>query len=67
MRPIQAQGIIVKYIDKRLKRNRPDITVVHKDTQEWTIIDIAVPADKDILLTTWDEKVERNQDLDLEI
>ena len=53
--------------DNRLKRNRSDITVVHKDTQEWTIIDIAVPADQDILLTTWDEKVERYQDLDLEI
>ena len=67
MRPIQARGIIVKYIDKGLKRNRPDITVVHKDTQELTIIDNAVPADQDILLTTWDEKVERYQDLDLEI
>ena len=67
MRPIQARGIIIKYIDKRLKRNRPDITVVHKDTQEWTIIDIAVPADQNILLTTWDEKAERHQDLDLEI
>ena len=44
---------------KRLKRNRPDISVVHKDSQEWTIIDIAVPADQEIQLTTWNEKVER--------
>ena len=29
--------------DKRLKHNRPDITVLHKDTQEWTIIDSPVP------------------------
>ena len=29
------------FTDKRLKHNRPDITVVYKDTQEWTIIDIA--------------------------
>ena len=32
------------FTDKRLKHNRPDITVVYKDTQEWTIIDIAVQA-----------------------
>ena len=25
--------------DKRLKRNRPDITAVHKETQERTLID----------------------------
>ena len=33
------------FTDKRLKHNRPDITVVYKDTREWTIIDIAVQAD----------------------
>ena len=34
-----------------MKHNRSDITVVHKDTQESTIIDIAVPADQNILTT----------------
>ena len=32
------------YTNKILKHNRSDITLVHKDTQKWTLIDIAVPA-----------------------
>ena len=36
--------------------NRPDITPVHKDTQKWTLIDIAVPADQNIIRTE-EEKV----------
>ena len=54
------------FTDRWLNHNRPDITVVHKDTQEWTLIDIAVPADQNIL-TTEDEKVARYQDLALKI
>ena len=46
-----------------MKQSRPDITVVHKDTQEWTVIDIDVPADQNIL-TTQEEKY---QNLALEI
>ena len=46
-----------------MKHNRPDITVVHKDTQEWMIINIATPADQNIL-TTGEEKY---QTLALEI
>lgn len=30
----------------QLNHNRPDISVVHKDTQEWALVDIAVPADQ---------------------
>ena len=37
--------------DKRLKHNRPGITVVRKGTQEWTLSDIAVPTDQNILTT----------------
>ena len=33
------------FTNKSLKPNRPNITVVQKDTQEWTLIDIAVLAD----------------------
>ena len=33
------------YTDKVLKCNRPDATLVHKDTKKWTLIDIAVPSD----------------------
>ena len=33
------------YTDGKLKHNRPDITLVHRNTQEWTLIDIAVPTD----------------------
>ena len=43
------------YTTKRLKRNQPDISIVHKDTQEWTLIDVAVPADQNILIA--EEKV----------
>ena len=54
------------YTDKVLKHNRPDITLVHKDTQDWTLIDIAVPADQNIIRTE-EEKVEKYQDLAFEI
>ena len=50
----------------RERHNQPDITVVHKDTQEWTLIDMAVPADQNIL-TTEEEKVERYQELAPEV
>ena len=39
---------------------------MHKDTQEWTLIDIAVPTDQNNL-TTEEEKVERYQELALEV
>ena len=39
------------YTDKVLKHNRPDITLVHKDAQKWTLIDIAVPADQNTTRT----------------
>ena len=35
---------------------------MHKDTQKWTVIDIAVPADQNIIRTD-EEKVARYQDL----
>ena len=54
------------YTDKKLNHNRPDITLVQKDTQEWTRIDIAVPADQNII-STEEEKVDRYQDLAFEI
>ena len=37
------------YTAKKLNHNRPDITLIRKDTQEWTLIDIAVPADQNIV------------------
>ena len=54
------------YTDKVLKDNRPDITLVHKDTQKWTLIDIAVPADQN-LTRTEEEMVEKYQELAFEI
>ena len=39
---------------------------MHKDTQDWTLIDIAVPADQNIIRTE-EEKVEKYQDLASEI
>ena len=49
-----------------LKHNRPDFTLVHKDTQKWTLIDIAVPADQNITRSE-EEKVEKLQELVFEI
>ena len=52
--------------DKKLNHNRPDITLTRNDTQEWTLIDKAVPADQNII-STEEEKVDRYQDLAFEI
>ena len=54
------------YTDKVLKHKRLDITVVHKDTQKWTLIGITVPADQNITRTE-EEKVEKYQELTFEI
>ena len=50
------------YTDKKSKHNRPDITVMQRDTKEWALIDIAVPADQNVSKTE-QEKVEKYQDL----
>ena len=39
------------FADKRPKETRPDIIVVHKGTQEWTLIYIAVLKDQNIFVT----------------
>ena len=54
------------YRDKKLNHNRPDITLVRKDSQEWTLIDIAVPADQNVI-NAEEEKVARYQELAFEI
>jgi len=54
------------YTNNKLKHNRPDITLINKETNEWTLTDIAVPFDQNILRTE-DEKIERYQDLTFEI
>ena len=46
--------------------NNNNSVLVQKDTQEWTLIDIAVPADQNII-NTEEEKVDRYQDLAFEI
>ena len=48
------------YTDKVLKHNRPDITLVYKDTQKWTLIGRAV-------IRTEEEKVQKYQELAFEI
>ena len=50
------------YTNNKLKHNRPNITLINKETNEWTLIDIAVPFDQNILRTE-DEKIARYQDL----
>ena len=50
---------------KWAKHKRQDVTVLDKDTQEWTHIDKALPVDQNVL-TIEEEKVERYQDFALE-
>ena len=46
--------------------NRPDIILVEKAIRKWTIIDIAVPGDFNVVRTEgW--KVEKYQDLEFEV
>ena len=54
------------YTDKVPKHNWPDITLVHKDAREWTLIDRAVPVDQNITRSE-EEKVEKYQELAFEI
>ena len=54
------------YTDKKLKHNRPDITVMQRNTKEWILIDIAVPADQNVWKTE-QEKEEKYQDLAFEM
>ena len=54
------------YTDKVLKLHRPDDTLAHNDTQKWTLVDIAVPADQNITRVE-EEKVEKYQELAFEI
>ena len=54
------------YTDRHLQHNRPDITLVRKESQEWILVDIAVPADQNIEKTkNW--KIERYQELAFEV
>ena len=46
--------------------NRPDIIVVEKEIRKWTIIDIAVPGDFNIVIKE-DWKVEKYQVLEFEV
>ena len=54
------------YTDKKLKHNRPDITVLLKEENERNFIYIAVPADQNIIKTQ-NEKIERYQKLAFEL
>ena len=63
---IQLKWDSTIYTNNRLAHNRPDITLIDKESNEWTLIDIAVPFDQNIVKTE-DEKVERYQDLAFEI
>ena len=52
--------------DMTVTHNRPDIILGEKSTRKWTIIDIAVPGDFNVV-TTEDWKVEKYQDLPFEV
>ena len=52
--------------DMTVAHNRPDVILVEKTTRKWTIIDIAVPSDFNVVRTE-DWKVEKYQDLAFEV
>ena len=52
--------------DMTVAHNRPDIILIQKETQKWTIIDIAVPSDFNVVGTE-DWKVEKYQYLAFEV
>ena len=49
-----------------MAHNRPDIILVEKAIRKWTIIDIAVPGDFNVVRTE-DWKVEKYQDIAFEV
>ena len=50
--------------DRRVPHNKPDVTLVLKDRQQWVMVDVAVLDDRNIVTTkAW--KIERCQDLAL--
>ena len=57
-REVRVTWDVTIYTDKILRHNRPDITLVLK----WTLIDIAVPADQNVIRTE-ENKVEKYQEL----
>ena len=52
--------------DKKLKHNKPDITLLLKEEKKWIFIDIAVPVDQKIIKIQ-NEKIERYQELTFEV
>ena len=65
-RDVRITWDMTVYTNKKLSQNRPDIALVQKDSQEWTLIDIAVPADQNVI-NAEEEKVARYQELAFEI
>ena len=53
-------------IDMTVAHNRPDIISVVKAIRKWTIIDIAIPGDFNVVRTE-DWKVEKYQDLAFDV
>ena len=65
-RDVRKTWVMTVYTDKKLNHSRPNITLVWKDTQKWTLIDITVPAEQNLIITE-EGKVDRYQDLAFEI
>ena len=65
-REVRITRDMTVYTDKALKNNRPDISLLHKASQEWKLIDIDVPADQNMIRIE-EENVEKYQDLAFEI
>ena len=56
---------MTSYIDKKLKPKQPDTSLVYKDIEKWTLIDVALPGDQKVIRTA--DRVEMYHDLALEI
>ena len=65
-REVRITWDMTVYTDKKLNQNRLDIILIQKDTQQWTLIDIAVPVHQNII-NTEEDKVDRYQELAFKI
>ena len=61
---VELYWYLTTLTDMTVAQNRPDIILVEKAIRKWTIIDIAVPCDVNVVRT---EKVEKYQDLEFEV
>ena len=54
------------HTDRKIEANRPDIIIKDKEKNECVLIDVAVPADKNVSIKEF-EKKSKYKDLEIEV